>query len=434
MGQNHRQISATPAGALRRLQKRCPAWVRSVIKTLQRADGEVHVVGGQVRDAVLNRKRGDWDLATNLPPPKVAELFKRVNRAGEKHGTIMVLTRGGPVEVTTYRSEGVYSDGRRPDRVRFETNIEADLSRRDFTVNAMAAELTTGRWVDPFSGFKDLHAGRLRCVGRAKERFSEDGLRVLRAFRFAAQLGLEIDAEILAAVGPCLETFVKVAAERKGQEWQKLLLGPAAAVVLAAMAGTPLWAELGWAKAKASTLVEALQRWNTSAKNFELRMAALGWSLGMSEGNILNVLRALRPSREAQTSTQLFVRALDMVSKAWHSSYELRRAAADVGFERLLLAAHLAMRACARACADSGARVYLCGSKIWPWTGGRCSNWGYAAPRSVRCSGACSTTSGTTPGCVTARPSRPGRALFRESGEHERRRPLTRIGRPPGRV
>ncbi|MBI5510104.1 MAG: tRNA cytidylyltransferase [Deltaproteobacteria bacterium] len=186
------------------------------------------IVGGAVRDVMLGRRPPDWDLATDLRPAAVATLFPRVNRAGEKHGTIMVLTGHGPVEVTTFRGEGPYLDGRRPSTVIFHDDLEADLARRDFTINAIAADLATNEFVDPFSGEMDLRRGRVRAVGDPRQRFAEDGLRSLRAIRLAAVLGFEIDKATKDALPGAVEVLRQVAWERRRDEMARLLAGAVA--------------------------------------------------------------------------------------------------------------------------------------------------------------------------------------------------------------
>ncbi len=208
---------------MQRLERWMPAAVRMVIDTLAKNGARGVLVGGGVRDAFLGRAAPDWDVATDAPPDRVASFFRRVARTGEQHGTIMVLTGDVPVEVTTFRGEGPYLDGRRPSHVVFLTELEADLARRDLTINAMAYDVIERRIVDPFEGIADLRTARVRCVGRAAERFGEDGLRPLRAARFAATLGFDVDAETTEAMRSALATFERVAWERKRVEMEKLL-------------------------------------------------------------------------------------------------------------------------------------------------------------------------------------------------------------------
>jgi tRNA nucleotidyltransferase (CCA-adding enzyme) len=223
--------------ALKVLRDNLPAAVKHVMSTLEEAGLEVYIVGGVVRDAFLGRVAPDWDLATNALPDTVAKLFPRVVRVGEKHGTIKILASGAEVEVTTYRGEGAYEDGRRPSSVVFHREIEKDLARRDFTVNAMAASPLRDHFVDPFAGVDDIENRVIRCVGEAMTRFGEDGLRPLRAIRFAAVLGFSLDTQTKTALGRQLDVFEKVAWERKRDELMRMLehgqsLVPAVALLL----------------------------------------------------------------------------------------------------------------------------------------------------------------------------------------------------------
>lgn len=201
-----------------------PKEVRSVCRTLLRAGERAYVVGGAIRDMLAGRSSCDFDLATTAPPDKVIGLFKKVIPTGLKHGTVTVLMGEFAFEITTLRGDGVYSDGRRPDRVEFIRDIDADLARRDFTVNAMAWEPEDQVLHDPFGGRQDLDDGVLRAVGSPAERFAEDGLRVLRAARFAATLEYRVERETLAAMGAHAAALEHVSAERKRDEISKLLL------------------------------------------------------------------------------------------------------------------------------------------------------------------------------------------------------------------
>ncbi len=189
-----------------------------------RASGKrAWIVGGCVRDLVLGRLAADWDIATDARPRELLAVFPRAIPTGIEHGTVTVVQSGRRYEVTTLRGEGTYSDGRRPDWVEFVDDITADLARRDFTVNAMAIDPVDAKLIDPFDGRGDLARGVLRAVGDAKERFAEDGLRVLRAARFVATLELELDPDTEAAIQPTLGTFRKVALERVRDEWVKTM-------------------------------------------------------------------------------------------------------------------------------------------------------------------------------------------------------------------
>ena len=205
--------------------------MKPALQALGHALGAQHLwlVGGAVRDELLGRPHSDWDLATDLLPEAVMVAAKaaglKVFPTGLQHGTVTAMVEGEPFEITTFRSDGDYRDGRRPDSVKLGVTLEEDLSRRDFTINAMAMPLEGGGIVDPYGGRKDLEAGLIRAVGDPLKRFQEDGLRPLRACRFAAQLGFAMDAATFKAIPPRLEVARKVAVERVFQEMQKLLTG-----------------------------------------------------------------------------------------------------------------------------------------------------------------------------------------------------------------
>jgi tRNA nucleotidyltransferase (CCA-adding enzyme) len=204
-----------------------PPAILEVVRALQGAGHQAFLVGGCVRDMMRGAAPKDFDVATSALPAQVQTVFKRVIPTGIKHGTVTVLVgKDHQVEVTTFRSEGDYVDGRRPEKVEFHTDITADLSRRDFTINAMALDPFTQRLVDPFEGHKDLTAKIVRCVGSALERFTEDGLRCLRAVRFATVLDFTLDPQTEAAIPPTVPIFKKVAMERMREEFLKILLSP----------------------------------------------------------------------------------------------------------------------------------------------------------------------------------------------------------------
>lgn len=200
-----------------------PEKVNTIIEALLAHGYEAYAVGGCVRDSLLGREADDWDITTSASPYEVKELFRRTIDTGIQHGTVTVMLDKEGFEVTTYRIDGEYEDGRHPKEVLFTKNLEEDLKRRDFTINAMAYNEQTGL-VDIFGGIKDLENGIIRCVGVARERFEEDALRILRAYRFSAQLGFEIDAETRRAASVLAGNLKKISAERIRTELTKLLL------------------------------------------------------------------------------------------------------------------------------------------------------------------------------------------------------------------
>lgn len=199
-----------------------PKYVIHILNTLERSGYEARLVGGCVRDTLLHRRPNDWDVATAAPPEAVTELFERTVPTGIRHGTVTVLYGGSACEVTTYRVEGAYSDHRRPDSVRFTSRLEEDLSRRDFTINAMAMDASLAI-TDPFGGREDLSRRLIRCVGDARERFTEDALRMLRAVRFAAQLDFALDSAALEAIAGCAPLCSALSPERVAAELRAVL-------------------------------------------------------------------------------------------------------------------------------------------------------------------------------------------------------------------
>ena len=210
-----------------------PAAARDVIDTLRGAGFSAYLVGGCVRDSILGRVPNDWDVATDALPAQMKEVFSsfRTIDTGIRHGTVTVLSDGEPIEVTTFRVDGDYSDGRHPDKVSFTPSLEEDLKRRDFTVNAMAYSPDTGL-VDLFSGREHLREKIIECVGAPDERFGEDGLRVLRAIRFASCLDFTVGDATADAVRRLFRLLDRVSEERIYQELSKLLTGPAAGRIM----------------------------------------------------------------------------------------------------------------------------------------------------------------------------------------------------------
>lgn len=202
-----------------------PAGAAKILSTLEKHGYEAFVVGGCVRDSLLGREPNDWDITTSALPKEVKALFPRTIDTGLKHGTVTVLMDREPYEVTTYRIDGEYLDGRHPSGVTFTTSLEEDLMRRDFTINAMAYSESAGL-KDFFGGITDLQEGVVRAVGDPMKRFGEDALRIMRAVRFAAQLGYEVDDETVRAMKELAPTLRKVSAERIAVELEKTLLSP----------------------------------------------------------------------------------------------------------------------------------------------------------------------------------------------------------------
>ena len=200
-----------------------PEYITFILERLSSEGHDCFLVGGCVRDAVMNRPIHDWDLATSATPVDVARLFPKTVLTGEKFGTVTVVLPECSVEVTTFRTDGEYVDGRRPEEVEFVSNVTEDLSRRDFTINAMA-ESADGELYDPYSGIDDIKKGIIRCVGGPNTRFSEDALRMFRALRFSAELGFTIENETLQAIYSGAGMAGKISAERVRIELEKTLM------------------------------------------------------------------------------------------------------------------------------------------------------------------------------------------------------------------
>lgn len=200
-----------------------PDQVLQIINTLEEAGFEAYAVGGCVRDSILGREPNDWDITTSARPEEVKELFARTIDTGIQHGTVTVMLGKEGYEVTTYRIDGEYEDSRHPKEVTFTASLKEDLKRRDFTINAMAYSEKDGL-IDYFDGVGDIQKGLIRCVGCAEERFSEDALRMMRAVRFSAQLGYQIEENTKEAIKKLAPNLGKISAERIQAELVKMLI------------------------------------------------------------------------------------------------------------------------------------------------------------------------------------------------------------------
>ena len=211
-----------------------PCELKKMNSLFEAAGFEAYLVGGAVRDEIMGKGAHDWDVATNARPEDVIKIFHRVIPTGIKHGTVTVHFMKKAIEVTTFRTESDYSDGRHPDKVEYAGHIEEDLSRRDFTMNAMAASLKDGHIVDPYGGADDIKARVIRAVGVPHERFMEDGLRPVRAVRFASQLGFRIEENTWAAIlrEDILKKAAGISLERFRDEFCKILLSSVPSVGL----------------------------------------------------------------------------------------------------------------------------------------------------------------------------------------------------------
>ncbi len=276
-----------------------------LLDTLHRAGYAAYVVGGCVRDSLLGLTPHDWDLCTSALPQQGMELFgeEKCIPTGLQHGTVTVKQGGGLYEITTFRTEGAYTDGRHPDEVHFVPDVREDLARRDFTINAMAYNAKEGL-VDPFGGQADLQGGILRAVGVPHQRFTEDALRILRLYRFAARFGFSIDPPTAQAAQELCAHLDCVSVERIEEELAKLLSAPAPAAYLDEKILGVVLPELSpEALAAAKPVVDACP---AGEQALPVRLAALLLSLG--EDGTRRTLRRLRCSNACIEETAVLVR------------------------------------------------------------------------------------------------------------------------------
>ena len=307
-----------------------PAPILEVITRLRELDHAVYLVGGCVRDGLRGVAPKDFDVATSARPEEVQRAFRKVIPTGLQHGTVTVLAGSEHVEVTTFRSEGDYLDGRRPSSVTFERDIVKDLSRRDFTVNAMAWDPLGRELVDPFGGREDLKARLIRCVGSATARFNEDGLRPLRAVRFAAVLDFTLDAGTQEAIPATLPVFRKVSLERVRDEFVKLLLSRRVEFGLELLADTGLLEvflpELAQADPDAARRARAAAA--AAPPELEVRLSALLADLVDPAGAEAVGVRLKFPTKVAERLRLLVT----------HAALEQRGGEGDPALRRLLAA------------------------------------------------------------------------------------------------
>ncbi len=277
----------------------------ALLDTLHAAGYAAYAVGGCVRDSLLGRTAHDWDLCTSALPQQVMELFgpEQCIPTGLQHGTVTIKYGGQLYETTTFRTEGSYTDGRHPDAVRFVPDVREDLARRDFTINAMAYNEAEGL-VDPFGGQKDLQNGLLRAVGEPQQRFTEDALRILRLYRFAARFGFALDEATARAARQLAPHLDCVSAERIQEELAKLLAAPQPGAYLEPAVLAVVLPELTLAALEAAKpVVDACP---AGEENLPVRWAALLGSLG--EDDTRRVLRRLRCSNACIEETAILVR------------------------------------------------------------------------------------------------------------------------------
>jgi tRNA nucleotidyltransferase (CCA-adding enzyme) len=327
--------------ALARASARLPPAIVQVLRALGAAGHRSYVVGGAVRDILLGRHRetNDFDVATPATPREVTALFRKVVPTGVEHGTVTVVEGGHAVEVTTFRGEGPYVDGRRPETVSFHKSLEADLARRDFTMNALAWDPLRPEFRDPFGGRADMARRLVRAVGEAGERFREDGLRPMRAVRFAAQLGYGLHPRTRAAIPAALDVVRRVSVERISDELARLVVAPHADRGVALMRKTGLLGVVlpALAALDARTVDHAVALLRRVPAEPAPRFAALLHPLPAAE--VDRLLVELRQPRRVSDAAALLVRAHTCRAGGGAgplpaSPVEVRRWLSRVGLER----------------------------------------------------------------------------------------------------
>ncbi|MDB4975782.1 MAG: tRNA nucleotidyltransferase [Myxococcaceae bacterium] len=335
-----------------------PEPVVDLCRVLSRHGYRGWVVGGCLRDLLRGARAADWDLATDARPEQVQAIFPRVIPTGIQHGTVTVRQRGQSYELTTLRGEGAYSDGRRPDSVEFVSDIHEDLSRRDFTINALAYDPVADQLEDPHGGLRDLALRSIRAVGDPARRFGEDGLRVLRAARFTASLEFELEPTTEAAIRPTLETFRRVSAERVREEWLKALQARVPSRAFEVMRRTGI---LGVTCPALAELDDA--HWRPTMRALDaaplelcLRVAALLFPLRTQLTEVGDWLTRYRFSNaERERIVRLLEFALPEASELW-SAADVRRYARRVGRAAVAEVAQLSELV---ACAQQGGEAPL---------------------------------------------------------------------------
>ena len=212
-----------------------PDYIIKIVKTLYKNGYQAWVVGGSLRDLMLGKEPNDYDIATNSRPEEVMKIFQKVIPTGIKHGTVTILMDNNSIEVTTFRKDGKYVDGRRPDTITYASTIYEDISRRDFTINGIAYNPITDQIIDPFNGIDDIKNKIIRTIGNPIERFREDGLRCFRACRFSSQLNFSIEKNTFEAIKKSIDIASKISAERIRDEFIKIIISPKPSIGLECM-------------------------------------------------------------------------------------------------------------------------------------------------------------------------------------------------------
>lgn len=291
-----------------------PEKIKKVLDVLEENGYEAYIVGGSLRNILMGKEPSDWDVTTSAFPDETLELFRskgfKVIETGLKHGTVTVLCEGEPIEITTFRIDGDYSDARHPDKVTFTRDLKTDLERRDFTVNAMAYNEKTGL-VDLFGGKEDLERGMIRCVGEPKKRFTEDALRIFRAFRFSSEHGFSIEENTLRAIRDCRGGLRSLSRERIFTELRRTLMGDFASEALKLLCECGLmpfiFEEYDESSSPPCSLFDKLP------KNEALRFAC--FFSGFEKGKVREAVNSLKPANALKNDVLSILDAVSYIGE-----------------------------------------------------------------------------------------------------------------------
>lgn len=306
-----------------------------ILKRIRQAGYEAYFVGGSVRDVLLGRPIHDVDIATSAYPQEIKRIFERTIDVGIEHGTVLVLADDGEYEVTTFRTEDVYVDYRRPSQVSFVRSLDEDLKRRDFTVNAFALN-QDGQLIDRFDGLADLEKGLLRAVGQASERFNEDALRIMRGFRFAANLNFDIEEETFAAMTVCSPLLEKISVERSFIEFDKLLTAPYWHKGLSALLTSQAYHYLPDLARSSSALNQMLE---SLPSHFQFKCPEQAWAY-----LLVNLAVPVKPFLKKWKTSVQFQKTVEELVAIYNYRIEqdlTQRQVYDYGYENLLLVEEL---------------------------------------------------------------------------------------------
>ena len=306
-----------------------PSDVENIIEELENAGYEAYIVGGCVRDSILGISPKDWDITTSALPENIKEVFKRTIDTGIKHGTVSVLLNKNVYEITTYRVDGEYKDGRHPESVEFSKSLEEDLKRRDFTINAMAYSHKEGL-IDLFGGINDINTKTISCVGEALERFNEDALRMLRAIRFAAVLEFDIEKKTLLAICNLADKLKFVSKERIFIELNKTLCSKNAYCIKEVYnAGLHPYISQNFNLIKESSYLDMIYTKGVETKKH------IAWAVFMKDidaGLSKAILKELKVDKD--TFCKVFILNTYIKTRLPDNEVAIRKLLSEIGFER----------------------------------------------------------------------------------------------------